>query len=341
MSDAMPIRICRLAAACAALVLAVSCAQPLPRLEPDDLLWPLPPSAPRVKYIRSIYTEDDIGREYTFLEKLFGKDYYDGLMRPYGVSFGGGKIYVSDLLLRRVLIFDLNEKRLSNVGGEGGFRIPAAAVPDARGNLYVADSLGGKVAVYDSTGVYRTAYFLDGVRPVGLAVNNALGRLYVVDRLGHRVVVLGLDGSPLFQFGARGGDVGKFNMPLDIAIDRQGNVHVLDSGNFRVQTFTSDGAFISAFGVVGDVPGTFANPKSIAVDSEGHLYVTDAAFSNFQIFDAKGNIMLHIGEAGFMPGFLQLPGGIFIDDNDRIYVADQMNARIQVFQYLKEAEGKR
>lgn len=338
--SAMPIQIRGLFAACAAAVLISACAQPPPRLEPDNLVWPLPPAQPRIKYVRSIYTEDDIGREYTFLEKLFGKDYFDGLVRPYGVNAGGGRIYVSDLMLRRVLVFDLAAKRLSNVGQEGGFQVPAAAVPDASGNIYVADSGGGKIAVYDSRGVYRTAYALDGGKPVGLAVNNALGRLYVVDRAGHRVVVLGLDGSRLFQIGGRGAGEGTFNIPLDIAIDRQGTVHVLDSGNFRVQSFTADGAFLSAFGTVGDVPGMFANPKGIAVDSDGHLYVTDAAFSNIQIFDRQGNILLHIGEAGILPGFLQLPGGISIDEEDRIYVADQLNARIQVFQYLKGTEGK-
>ncbi len=328
-------------AACAAAVLLVACAQPPPRPEPDNLIWPLPPAQPRIKYVRSIYTEDDLGREYSFLEKLFGKDYYDGMARPYGVSIGRGKLFVSDVMLRRVLVFDLEQKRMSNVGGEGGFQLPAAAAPDAAGNLYVADTGGSKVVVYDPRGAYRTAFLLDEGRPVGLAVNNALSRLYVVDRAGHRVVVFGLDGSLLFQFGGRGAAEGKFNIPLDIAIEPDGTVHLLDSGNFRVQSFTPDGAFLSAFGAVGDAPGMFANPKGIAVDSDGHLYVTDAAFSNFQIFDRRGNILLHVGEAGVLPGSLRMPAGIAIDEQDRIYVADQMNARIQVFQYLKGAGGTR
>jgi DNA-binding beta-propeller fold protein YncE len=309
----MPIGMRILLAASAAVVLFSACSQPPQRLEPDNLVWPLPPNPPRIRYLQSIYTEDDIGRVYSFREKLFGKSYFDGMARPYGVSVKHGRLLVSDIVLRRVLVFDLEDKRLFNLGKEGGFQVPAGAVADAAGAIYVADSGGGKVAVYDRTGGYRTAFRLESGKPVGLAVNDALQRLYVVDRAGHRVIVFGLDGRQLFAFGGRGTDDGKLNLPLDIAIDGQGQVYVLDSGNFRVQIFSADGAFQTKFGMVGDGPGMFANPKGVAVDSDGHIYVTDAAFRNFQIFDRQGNILLFVGEAGNWPGSLQLPGWITID----------------------------
>ena len=315
-----------------------ACGQPPPRLEPGNLYWPLPPNPPRIHYIQSIYTEDDIGRVYSFREKLFGKSYFGGMARPYGVSAKKGKIFVADIVFRRILVFDLTKKVLVNVGQEGAFRIPAAAVSDASGNIFVADSGGNKVVVYDAQGAYQTTFTLTDAKPVGLAVNDGLGRLYVVDRAGHRVIVLGLDGKQLFTFGGRGKNDGMFNFPLDVAVDRAGQIYVLDSGNFRVQIFSADGVFQSKFGAVGDRPGTFANPKGIAVDSDGHIYVTDAAFSNFQIFDREGRILLFVGEMGAWPGYLHLPGGIAIDENDRIYVADQLNSRVQVFQYLKSAE---
>jgi DNA-binding beta-propeller fold protein YncE len=323
----------------AAAILLAACSQPPRRLEPAGLFWPMPPDPPRIAYVQSIYTEDDLGREYTFREKLFGKDYHDGMARPYGVSARRDKVIVSDIALRRVLIFDLIAKRMSDVGTEDGLQIPAAAVTDGAGNLFVADSGGARVVVYDRQGGYRTTYSLGAGRPVGLAVSDELRRLYVVDRAGHRVVVFSLEGQELFTFGERGTAAGKFNIPIGIAIDHAGRVHVLDGGNFRVQTFTADGSFLSAFGEVGDRPGMFSNPKGIAVDSDGHIYVTDAAFCNFQIFDRQGNVLLFVGEMGPWPGHLHLPGGIAIDENDRIYVADQLNSRIQVFQYLKTAES--
>lgn len=333
----MRIKIRTTCAALAASLLLIAC-QPPPRIEPTGLAWPVPPAQPRIKYLQSIYTEDDIGRIYTFREKLFGKDYYDGMARPYGVSARNGRLLVSDIFLRRVLLFDLEKKHLSNLGAEGGIRLPVSAVADSTRTMYIADGTNGKIAVYDPDGTYRTAYPLENAKPVGLAVNDALGRLYIVDRGGHRVIVLALDGTPLFEFGGRGTADGKLNIPLDLAIDRQGRVLVLDSGNFRVQIFTADGAFLFKFGMVGDRPGMFANPKGIATDSDGNIYVTDAAFCNFQIFDEKGSTLMFVGELGTAPGMLHLPGGIAVDEKDRIYVADQLNSRVQVFQYLKAAE---
>lgn len=330
-----------LIAAASALVILVACGPPPRPPEPDNIMWPIPPDQPRIKYVQSIYSEDDIGRVYSLSEKLFGKDYFDNVARPYGVSIKQGRLYVTDIILRRVLVFDLAARRLRTVGQEGAFQIPASAVADSSGNLYVADSGGSKIAVYTAQGVYQTSFTVKDGKPVSLAINDALKRLYVVDRAQHRVVALGLDGKHLFEFGGRGVADGNFNMPLDIAMDGEGTLYVLDNGNFRVQLFTPDGVFLSKFGVVGDRPGMFANPKGIAIDSEGHIYVTDAAFSNFQIFDRKGSVLLFVGELGSWAGAMQLPAGIAIDENDRIYVADQLNGRIQVFQYLKEPQPAR
>ncbi len=322
-------------AAAFALLFLASCGPPPRSPEPDNLFWPLPPDPPKIKYIQSIYTEDDIGRVYSLKEKLFGKEYADNMARPYGVRTRHGNMLVSDIALRRVLIFDLVNKRLRVLGEEGALITPASSVSDVSGTVYVADTGGAKIAVYGPDGAYRTAFILKGSKPVAVAINEALGRLYAVDREGHRVVAFGLDGTRHFEFGERGSADGKFNIPLDIAVGANGEVYVLDAGNFRVQVFTAEGRFLSKFGAVGDRPGLFANPKGIALDSEGNIYVTDAAFSNVQIFDPQGHVLLFLGQLGSRPGQFHLLGGISIDESDRIYVADQLNGRIQVFQYLK------
>ncbi len=307
------------------------------RVEPDNLYWPMPPEQPRVKYIQSIYAEDDIGREYSFKEFLFGKAYIDNMMRPYGVFGRQGRIIASDIGFRAVFVFDLNAKRLSILGGEGAVQMPSAVAQDSSGNIYVADPNASKIAIYDQEGIYKTAYLLPGIRPVSFVISEALGRIYVADFSGHRIVALSFpNGQRLFEFGTRGFEDGRFNMPLDITVDKQGKVYVLDSGNFRIQIFDSEGRFVRKFGSVGDAPGMFARPKGIALDSDGHIYVTDAAFNNFQIFDQEGNVLLNVGRLGPWPGYMHLPAGIAIDENDRIYIADQLNGRIEVFQYLKE-----
>lgn len=317
-----------------AAVALLACESVPKRIEPDNLVWPLPPDTPRIKYLRSIYTEDDIERQYSFTELLFGASAPASLIRPYGISARQGKVYVSDIGYRRVLVFDLRAKRVTALGDEGGIQMPANAVADSAGRVYVADAGGSKISLYDAGGGYTTAFVVRGSAPVSIALNESLGRIYVVDRRNHRVVTLGLDGRQLFEFGGRGNEDGKFNIPLDITLDSQGDLYVLDSGNFRVQMFNADGGFLGKFGSVGDAPGFFANPKGIAVDSDGHIYVTDAAFSNYQIFDRQGNTLLFVGTLGPRPGQMHLPAGIAIDQ-DVIYVADQLNRRIQVFEYLK------
>ena len=325
-----------LCAAAACFLSIVSCGPGPRRPEPNNLFWPLPPDPPRIHYIESIYTEDDIGRVYNLKERLFGKEYVDTLGRPYGIYARRSKILVSDIGHRAVLIFDLVSKRLSFVSVEG-MVLPSAAVQASDGTIYVVDAGAGKIRKFDSDGAYRTSWKLEFAKPVGIAINESLGRLYIADRGAHKIVVSDLNGNQLFSFGGRGVEEGKFNIPLDVALDAQGRVYVLDSGNFRVQRFTPDGVFLSKFGSVGDRPGMFANPKGIAIDSDGHVYVTDAAFCNLQIFDAEGHLLLYFGGLGPRPGEFHLPAGISIDEHDRVYIADQLNRRIEIFQYLKSA----
>lgn len=319
-----------------ALLLSAACGPPPRPPEPTDLIWPLPPEQPRIRYVQSIYTEDDIGKEYTFLERLFGKQYDDSISRPYGIFARGNTLFVTDLIKRNVLIFDFAAKRMSSLRDDANLQAPAAVAMDADGNIYVADAGRDRIVVYDRDGNYHTAFRIEDSKPVALAINVRMGRLYVVDRKRHRVVALSLKGEELFSFGGQGRGNGKFNIPLGIALDGKDRVYVLDSGNFRVQQLDENGNFLSEFGGVGDRHGLFSNPKGIAVDTDGHIYVTDAAFNNFQIFSPKGEILLSVGRMGSAPGQLYLPGGIYIDENDRIYVADQFNARVQVFQYLKQ-----
>lgn len=316
--------------------LLTACATaPAVRPEPENLYWPSLPDTPRIKYVRSIYSEDDLGRPYSLREILFGKTYIDTLSRPYSVFAQGDRLYITDIVAMQAAVYDFKEKAIVRSGRETTIRVPSATVADSEGTFYVADASKSRIIVYDAQGQNKGFFPLADAKPVALAINQSLGRIYVIDRTSHKVIVLDRSGEVLFQFGSRGSEQGMFNMPLGIATDRSGKVYVLDSGNFRVQIFDADGKFIHAFGEPGDRPGFFSNPKGIAVDSEEHIYVTDAGFSNFQVFDQKGNILLFVGRLGSAPGELYLPAGIAIDEHDRIYIADQLNGRVAVFQYLK------
>ncbi len=333
----------------------------------DDVeyVWPLPPDPPRIKYVRSVHSEMDIGYEKTFAQKLtealFGRTRMRALKKPLSTHVDRkGRLYVVDTGWRSVLIFDFENRRLEFLGTKGTGRLlrPLGITSDEKGYLYVTDPGGYRVMKYDSTWKYVSAFGGKNLllRPSGIAVNSRLNRVYVVDTWMHHVKVFDSNtGKLLFVIGNdfpeapegvkappgtldrywnRGHAEGEFNFPTYIAIDSEGNVYVVDTLNFRVQVFNADGKFLRSFGEIGRAPGQFFRPKGIGIDSEDHIYVADAAFNNVQIFDKQGRLLLFFGTFGSGLADLRMPAGLFIDHKDRIYVVDQFNHRVQIYQYL-------
>ncbi len=313
-----------------------------------EILWPLPPDPPRIKYVGSISSVDDVRRD-TFgrrvRETVVGKDPTARLGKPYAVHVDrDGRIYVADSAWRKVLMFDRagHEFRILGLDGPGVLSKPLGVTTDQDRRVYVTDTVQNRVVVFDPQGEFVMGIGERGRfgRPVGIAVNDALGRVYVVDTRKHSVMVFKKeDGAFLFEFGGRGTEDGRFNFPTNVALDRDGNVYVMDTFNWRVEIFDADGKFLGKFGGVGSGFGQFSKPKGIGVDSEGHIYVADAAFNNVQIFDRQGQLLLFFSEFGNRAGQLWLPAGLAIDSQDRIYVADQYNKRINIYQYLAQKES--
>jgi DNA-binding beta-propeller fold protein YncE len=271
---------------------------------------------------------------------VFGKeDAEENMLRPYGVFADTGRVYVADSGAHLLHVFDMQEKNYFPLRAVKDEELisPIGVAADKNGEIYLSDSMLGRVMVFDSRGTYRREIGSNTIfkRPAGLAIDES--RVYVVDTHGHKVLVFSKeDGKLLFAFGNNGDGKGDFNFPTNIFVSRDSLIYVMDSMNFRVQIFGKDGVFISAFGKLGDGSGDFSKAKGIAVDSEGHIYVADAHFDNVQIFDRQGQLLLSFGGSGRGAGEMLLPAGLYIDEKDRIYVADSYNARIQIFKYLKE-----
>jgi sugar lactone lactonase YvrE len=312
-----------------------------------DMVWPLPPDPPRIKFVKSITSAGEVGKE-SFFGKikrvLVGGDPEARLVKPYAVHADQeGRVFVVDTGWRKVLVFDYPNGRFFIIGvdGPGMLSGPAGVTTDSEGNIYVADGLQRRVVVYDREGQFIYAIGKRGQfdQPVAVALNEPLARIYVVDRKKHNLQVFKLgDGEFLFEIGQRGTEKGEFNVPTHLFIDSTGRIYVTDTFNFRVQIFEPDGTFVSTFGAVGTAFGHFSKPKGIAVDKEGHIYVADAAFNNVQVFDDQGRLLLFFGGFGYQPGQFWLPAGMDIDNQNRIYVADQYNHRINVYQYISQSE---
>lgn len=322
-----------------------ACAPTMPEKKKIDLVWPLPPDEPKIKYVDRFVTTLDLSKKTGIAEALFGEEKVEVLNKPYGVAVDKeGKVYITDI--GRLWMIDFKNKDYKILGTEPGIgklRLPIGVATSSDGRVFIADTSADKVFVYkDGRAVALLGKTGEFEAASGIALDEKRNLIYVVDAKKHQVNVYSLnDYSYLRTIGKRGEKDGEFNFPTNIAIDREGRIYVVDTGNFRVQVFDSEGRFIKSIGKLGDTPGSLARPKGIAIDSEGHIYVVDAAFQNFQIFDFDGNILLFVGGGGVEPGQFLLPAGIAIDDEDRIYVINQIPASLQIFEYIGEKWKKR
>ena len=310
-----------------------------------DLVWPPKPLPPRIRYVGSIASPDDVepeeGKSFweKFWEALHGAE-QENQAKPMAVAVDSqGRLNVADPAGKLVHIYDQKKGEYAFIeSADVPFLLPIGLAVDAQDNLYVSDGLLRKIAVFSPKGDYIRS--IGGPRqlqrPTSITLDPARRVLYVVDTPAHDIKVFNLiNGALIRTIGERGREDGEFNFPTYSALDNTGRLYVNDTLNGRIQMFDPDGKFISQFGQFGDGSGDFATPKGVAVDSDGNIYIMDAGFDNLQIFDDQGRLLLFLGITGQAPGEFWMPAGLFIDKNDRLYVADSYNRRVQIFQYLK------
>lgn len=314
-----------------------------------DLVWPAPPLPARIRYVGSISTPADVGREKGFWRKVWdfirGEDELEQVLRPMAVTTDGQeRVLISDTRSNRVHVFDRRNKEYSYIdqGGDDTFLLPIGLAVDARDNVYVADGERNKIYVFKPDGKFD--HVLKGpadlARPASIAIDRGRQRLYVIDVPRHQIRIVDLaTEEEVGVIGKRGDAMGEFNFPSYLAVDRSGHIAVTDTMNMRIQLLDADGRPILAFGKQGDGSGDFTAPKGVGMDGEGHIYVADGGFDNVQIFGRDGRLRLYWGGIGQKPGQFWLPTGIHVDEQDRIYVADSHNGRVQIFQYLGGGDG--
>jgi DNA-binding beta-propeller fold protein YncE len=319
---------------------------------PQDLMWPLPPDPPRIRWVAEYTDMAKIRPQATkkggWLEKVTGTKTVDEkleLRKPYGITTDKrGRIYVADTELKFVFVIDPVTKVVERREGStrAPLSLPVGVAIDAEERLFVSDADLHMIVCFSEAGRPLATFGAAQLgRPGGIAIDRDRNRLYVADAKAARVAVFDVG---TFQFlnyiGGPGKpplrENGKFFGPTNVALDREGNIYVADTLNYRVQIFDPSGKFIRAFGAQGDRPGEFIRPKGIAVDSEGHVYVADAEFNNFQVLTPDGQPLLAVGVLGTDPGQFALLAGLYIDPKGQIYTSEMFRGRIQVFQYLSQ-----
>jgi DNA-binding beta-propeller fold protein YncE len=331
-----------------ALTFCSGCSKPYGELFPlleKPLVWPEPPDRPRIRFVGTLSTENDLNKEVSWSEGLaeliFGKKDIGVLLNPYAVVIDEqDKLFIADTA-GVIHVFGLNTRQyyqLSALTKKETLIMPVALTIVDK-NIYVVDSVLHKICVFGRNGKFKFSFGSEHLkRPSGIAYDMEKQKLYISDTAAHTINVFNKNGDFKYNIGARGLDPGLFNFPTHLWVDKSGQLYVSDTLNYRIQIFSNDGTFLKMFGKHGNRPGNFAHPCGIATDSFGHIYVTDRQFENVQIFDNAGRILMAFGKEGSELGEFWLPAGVYIDNRNRIYIADSFNKRLQVFELIEGAE---
>lgn len=172
----------------------------------------------------------------------------DGLARPTGVVINGPHLYITDALLHRVEVFDLQGRYVRGFGERG------TAAGEFNYPSHIASSNGKNPA------------------------------LYITDSMNFRIQKLSVDGSPQQSIGSVGNATGKLSRPKGVATDSSGNLYVVDALFENVQMFDPQGRFLMHWGRNGTAPGYFWLPRGIAIDSRDRVWVADAYNRRIQVF---------------------------------------------------------
>ena len=177
------------------------CARPAgPLFSPVDpaIVWPLPPDQPRVRYLGSIRSLDDLHPARTGWQALTGswggsdRSAYAGLVKPHAVAVAGNVVYVADNGSPSLHVFDLDRRTHVRIdhAGDTMLRSPSGvAVGDDE--VFLADAALGKVFRFTRDGRFLGTMDIALSRPGGLAFNERNRQLFVIDTGSHECVVLG------------------------------------------------------------------------------------------------------------------------------------------------------
>lgn len=306
------------------LFLSVSCNRKVAgsASQEDIVIFPPPPDTTRVQFLTSISSSSDIhGIQSGFNKFLFGEKAPENIIKPYGITVKGSRIYICDTGLGGLEIIDLAEESFEYFipKGLGQLKLPINCFIDERGYLFVADANRKQVVVFDEELSYLDALGEQELfKPTDVSVNN--GIIYVVNVLNHAIHLYdAISFEPLGVLpGISNGGGGYLYQPTNIFVS-ENEIYVSDFGDFCIKRYTLDGKYIESVGAYGNAYGKFTRPKGIALDSESNLYVVDAAFENVQIFNDQANLLMHFGGSYQGPGAMWLPAAVEISDENLAY----------------------
>lgn len=311
--------------------------QPSGPADTDNLvIYPSPPAKTRIQYLTSFSNSADFEREQSSLNKfLIGERNPLPIIKPYGVTVHGSKVYICDTGIKGLIILDTEDQTFEVFvpGGKGQLQLPFNCDLDYEGNLYVADGNRKQIVIFNKDLQYINDLTLTNEsKPTDVIVDST--HIWVTASDNHSIEVYKReDLAYIRRFpDAQIGDEDYLYQPINI--DLSGNkVYISDMGNCSVKVFDTNMKLKHSFGSPGKGLGQFTRPKGICADREGNIYVVDAAFENIQIFNPEGALLLYFGGTYSGPGGMWLPADVTIDYDNLEYFNKYVDAGFKL-EYL-------
>lgn len=194
-------------------------------------------------------------------------------------------------------------------------------------------------------------------RPFGICIDQE-GNLYLADAYNHCIRKIGIDGQVSTYAGTQGqsGHVdgpaleAKFNQPLNLCMDDEGNMYVSDFINQRIRKISADMmvSTIAGTGIAGYAEGPameaqFNYPRGICLDDTGNIYIGDSWNHRIRKISVDGMVSTWAGggttigvqsvgdwiDASDTAARFYTPCEVSIDQENNIFVADAYNHRIR------------
>lgn len=215
------------------------------------------------------------------------------LVRPVGIHItADGTKYVSDAGLRRVAVFDANDKFVKHLGD------PKTCAPISvlrhGDELFVVDQLGAELEVWNLEGDLLRIIASKGnqpqslQRPVGIAINSS-NELYVTDMMAAQAKIYTLDGKFIRTLGGPGDTPGKFARPKGIAIDAKDRVYICGAQFDTVQVFSPEGQLLIVLHDQSESWHGMLQPSGVAIDTSSMPF-----FQKFVKNDLKAEFLVFV-----------------------------------------------